>query len=275
MRWSTAGSTRSIRSFEIVTKTKPEKTLVRKLVTSGWRNNHWHITIRHRWWWHKRAYRLIDFKRLDLLWVESVVHSIEYDPNRSSFIALLFYKNWEKRYIIAPKDLKVWDPLICDEKTPLNIWNRLKLKNIPVSYSLHDLELVPWKWWQIVKSAGTSAKLMSLDWDMAQVSLPSWEVRLISKEAYATVWIVSNTEHNLIRLWKAWRSRWLWRRPQVLGKSMNPVDHPHWWWEWHSPIWLIRPKTPWWMPAIWFKTRNRKKWTNKWISVSRHRNKKK
>ena len=265
----------SVASFEEVTTTKPEKTLVVGLRSKAWRNNTWRITVRRRWGGHKRAYRIIDFKRTDKLWIEATVKSIEYDPNRTCYIALLYYTCWEKRYIISPTWLKPWDKVICDEKTPLTPWNRMKVKNVPVAYSIYNLELIPWKGWQVIRSAWTAAKLMSLDWENAQIQLPSWEVRYFSKECYVTVWKLSNSDHSLIKIWKAWRNRWKWKRPKVLWKSMNACDHPHWGWEGHSPIWLKYPKTPWWMPTLGYKTRKRNKWTNKWIAVSRHRNKKK
>jgi len=265
----------SVASFEEVTKTSPEKTLTVGLRSNAGRNNTWRITIRRRWWGHKRLYRIIDFKRSDKAWIECTVNSIEYDPNRTAYIALVFYTDWEKRYIIAPEWLQVWEKLVCDDKAEIKTWNRMRIKNIPVWYSIYNVEIDLWKWGQMVKTAWSSATLTSLDWEYAQVALPSWEVRYVNKEAFVTIWRISNSEHSLIRIWKAWRQRWLWRRPKVLWKSMGVHDHPHWGWEWHSPIGMKAPKTPWWMPALWFKTRKRNKWTNKWVAVSKHRNKKK
>ncbi len=264
----------SVATFEELTASKPEKSLVVSLHQKSGRNNTWRITVRRRWWGHKRAYRLLDFKRTWKLWIEAIVKSIEYDPNRTCYIALIYYTDWDKSYIICPQWMKVWDRVMCDEKAPLTPWNRMKIANIPISYSIYNLELFAWKWWQIVKTAWASAKLMSLDWENAQVQLPSWEVRYFSKDVYVTVWEISNPDHSLIKIWKAWRSRWMWKRPKVLWKSMNAADHPHGGWEWHSPIWMKHPKTPWWMPALWYKTRKRNKWTDKWIAVSRHRRKK-
>ena len=264
----------SVASFEELTTSKPEKTLLKKIQVNSWRNNQWRITIRHRWWGHKRMYRIIDFKRTDKKDIEWTINSIEYDPNRTSYIALVFYTDWEKRYIISPEWMKVWDKIMCSDKTEIKSWNRLMLRNVPVSYSIYNIELKIWRWGQMVKTAWSSAKLVSLDWEYAQVALPSWEVRYISKDCFATLWTISNRDHSLIKIWKAWRKRWMWRRPQVLWKSMNACDHPHWWWEWHSPIWMKAPKTPWWMPALWYKTRKKNKTSNKFIAVNRHRNKK-
>ena len=262
-------------TFEEITTSKPEKTLIKNLKSRSWRNNFWRITVRRRWWGHKRLYRMIDFRQVANLWVEAIVKEIEYDPNRTAFIALIYYKNWEKSYILSPQWLKVWDTVICDDKAELKPWNRMKIVNVPVWYNIYNLEVIAWKWWQLVKTAWSSAKLMSLDWEKAQVQLPSWEVRYFSKDSYVSIWVLSNQDHSLVRIWKAWRQRWLWKRPQVLGKSMNACDHPHGGWEWHSPIGLKNPKTPWWMPALGFKTRKRNKTTNKDIAVSRHRRKKK
>lgn len=260
-------------SFEELTTGKPEKSLVEFHMRRSWRNHLWRITVRRRWWGHKRLYRKVDFDMTWMLWKEAVVKQIEYDPNRTCYIALIYYTTWDKSYIISPKWLKVWDKIVCDEKAEIKLWNRTKIRNIPVWYDIHNVEVVVWKWWQIVKAAWTSAKLVSLDTELAQVQLPSWEVRFIPKDAYASVWVVSNADHSLIRLGKAWRSRWMWIRPHVLWKSMNTKDHPHWWWEWHTPIWMKHPKTMQWMPALWHKTRKRKSITSKFIAVSRHRKK--
>jgi large subunit ribosomal protein L2 len=262
-RWMTSNS------FEELTTSSPYKALTIKLKRHSGRNNLWRITVRHKWGWHAKKYRMIDFYFHDKKWIEAKVETIEYDPYRSAFIALICYKDWERRYIIAHKDMKVWDKIKTDEKTVLKSGNRMEVWNIPTWLQIYNLETIVWSGSSSVRAAWSYATVVSQDWEYAQVKLPSWEIRLVNKKCYATLGQVSNTDHNQIVIWKAWRSRWMWKRPTVLGKSMNPVDHPHGWWEWHSPIWMKAPKTPWGMPALWYKTRKRRKNTNKWILKTR------
>ena len=263
----------SVNSFTEITTDAPEKSLIRPLKKTGGRNNYGRITVRHRGGGHKKMYRMIDFKCLDKLGVKASVKSIEYDPNRSSFISLVSYEDGEKRYVLAYNGMKVGDEIVSDEKASIKDGNRMMLKNIPVSYKLYNLELVPGKGGQIVKSAGSSAVLVSLDGDLAQVKLPSGEVRYFHKDSYATIGEVSNVDHSLIRIGKAGRKRWMGRRPQVLGKSMNACDHPHGGGEGHSPIGLKAPKTPWGAYALGVRTRRKSK-SNLMIVSSRHKNKK-
>jgi large subunit ribosomal protein L2 len=182
---------------------------------------------------------------------------------------LICYKDWERRYVIAHKDIKVWDKVITDEKTPLESWNRMEIWNIPTWLQIYNLELIVGQWASSIRSAWSYWTVFSQEGQYTQVKMPSGEIRFVHKICYATIGQVSNIDHNQIVIWKAWRSRWMWKRPTVLGKSMNPVDHPHWGWEWHSPIWMKCPKTPWWMPALWLKTRSRKKHTSRWILRTR------
>lgn len=256
-------------TFEEITASKPYKPLTVKLKKNSGRNNTWRLTIRHQGWGHAQRYRLVDFYCVDKKWIDAVVETIEYDPYRSAFISLICYKDWERRYVIAHKDMKVWDKVLTDESTSLKSWNRMEVWNIPVWLQVYNLELIVWQGASSIRSAWSFWTIVSQEWKYTQVKMPSAEVRLVHKKCYATLWQVSNPDYNQIVIWKAWRSRWMWKRPTVLGKSMNPVDHPHGGWEWHSPIWMKAPKTPWWMPALGYKTRNRKKITNRWILKTR------
>ena len=255
----------SVVSFEEITTKKPHKGLVRSNHKKSGRNNQGRITVRHRGGGAKRQYRIVDNKRFDKLGVPAVVKTIEYDPNRTSFIALLHYVDGEKRYIITPQGLKVNDNIICDKKTKVKLGNRMQLKNIPIGFDIHDLEIQPGRGGQVIRSAGSSGKLSSLDGKMAQVILPSGVVRYVSKECYATIGVVSNIDHSNVVIGKAGRKRLMGRRPQVLGKSMNACDHPHGGGEGHNPIGLKHPKTPWGKPALGVKTR-RRKYTNHLIA---------
>ncbi len=255
----------SVVDYSVLSKVKPEKSLLRPKKQNAGRNCHGRITIRHRGGGAKRHYRVIDFKRVDKAGIPATVNSIQYDPNRTSFIALLFYADGEKRYVIAPDGLKEGDTVITDVKAKVKTGNRMKLSNIPVGYKIHDLELTPGKGAQIIRSAGSSGKITSLDGDLAYVELPSKEIRLISKDCYATIGVVSNSDHMNVKIGKAGRMRNMGRRPQVLGKSMNAVDHPHGGGEGHSPIGMKAPKTPWGAPALGKKTRKRKKASSQFI----------
>ncbi len=210
----------------------------------------------------------------DKLGIEATVQAIEYDPNRTAFIALVAYKDGEKRYILAPEELKVGDTIVSDVKAKAKVGNRMQLQEIPLGFSIHNIELEDQKGGQIVRSAGSSAKLVAVEGKYAQIVLPSSEVRLISKTCCASIGVVSNIDHGNVRIGKAGRNRWLGIRPTVKGKNMNPCDHPHGGGEGHSPIGLKHPKTPWGLPALGVKTRNKKKASSKFI-VRRRKNKKK
>jgi large subunit ribosomal protein L2 len=212
---------------------------------------------------------LVDGKRTDKMGISAIVETLEYDPNRTAFIALVRYEDGERRYIVAPDKLKVDDNIICNEKAKVKIGNRMKIGNIPVGFDIHDVELHVGKGAQIIRSAGSSGKVSSLDTDLAQVTLPSGSIRYISKDCYATIGIVSNPDHSNVIIGKAGRMRHMGRRPQVLGKSMNATDHPHGGGEGHSPIGLKSPKTPWGVPALGVKTRKPKKYSNKLIVKAR------
>lgn len=256
--------------YSVLTGVKPEKSLLRPQKSKAGRNAHGRITVRHRGGGVKRHYRVVDFKRVDKAGVPAVVHSIQYDPNRTAFIALLHYKDGEKRYILAPAGLKKGDEVVAGEKVKVKTGNRMQIQNIPVGYPIHDLELTPGKGGQIIRSAGSNGRITSLDGELAYVELPSKEVRLVRKDCYATIGVVSNSDHMNVTIGKAGRMRKMGRRPQVLGKSMNPVDHPHGGGEGHSPIGMKAPKTPWGAPALGKKTRNRKKASGQYI-VSRRK----
>ena len=254
---------RSGYSFSEITKDKPEKSLTHSLKRKGGRNNQGRISIRHKGGGTKRKYRMIDFKR-DKDGILGYVASIEYDPNRSARIALLHYKDGEKRYIIASKDLKVGDEIISGKEAPLKNGNTLTLREIPEGSQIHNVELKPGRGAQLVRSAGTNAQLLSKEEKYGQVKLPSGEVRLILLECKATVGQVGNVEHENIQGGKAGRSRWLGRRPGVRGVAMNPVDHPHGGGEGRSGPGR-HPVTPWGKPTRGAKTRRKKKFSDRLI----------
>ncbi|MFH0851800.1 MAG: 50S ribosomal protein L2 [Candidatus Peregrinibacteria bacterium] len=256
----------TIADFSDLTAKRPEKRLTFGQQTINGRNNVGRITVRHRGGGHKRLYRMIDFKRIDKPGVPGNVTAIEYDPNRSARIALVHYLDGDKRYILAPDGLQVGMQVVCADRTKVKVGNCMQVRYIPMGYKVHNIEIKRGRGGQIVRSAGTAATLMGQDGDYILVQLPSTEVRRVRKECYATIGTVGNLEHNLISIGKAGRSRWLGHRPQVLGKSMNAVDHPHGGGEGHSPIGLKSgPKTPWGKPARGVKTRRKKKVTSQWI----------
>ena len=255
---------RALSSFSEVTKSKPEKTLIRKNHRNKGRNNRGVITIRHRGGGHKRLYRLIDFKR-NKYGVEGVVASVEYDPNRNSRIALIHYNDGEKRYILHPKNLNVGDTILAGSNSPLTIGNTLPLAEIPLGSSIHNIELIPNKGGQLVRAAGTAAKILAKEGNYVTLRLPSKEIRLIRQECLATLGEISNNDAFLIQSGKAGRTRWLGKRPTVRGSVMNPCDHPHGGGEGRAPIGRTRPLTPWGKPALGMKTRNRKKLSNAYI----------
>ena len=259
----------TVSTFEEITKTEPEKSLVEILKSKAGRNNQGKITVRHQGGGHKRKYRVIDFKR-DKVDVSATVSAIEYDPNRSANIALLTYADGEKRYIIAPNGLKVGDSVISSTTADIKVGNALPLKNIPVGTIIHNIELKAGKGAQLVRSAGNSAQLMAKEGDYAQVRLPSTEVRMIRIECKATIGQVGNLDHENISMGSAGRNRHLGWRPTVRGSVMNPVDHPHGGGEGRSPIGRPGPVTPWGKPTLGYKTRNKKKSSSKFIVKRRN-----
>lgn len=254
----------TVSSFDEITKTEPEKSLVVNLNRSGGRNSQGKITIRHRGGGAKRKYRIIDFKR-DKDGIPGKVASVEYDPNRTSNIALINYVDGEKRYILAPHNLKVGDMIESGEKADIKIGNSLKLKDMPVGTTVHNIELKPGKGGQLVRSAGTSAQLMAKEGEFAQLKLPSGEFRLVRVECRATIGQVGNISHELITIGKAGRTRHMGIRPTVRGSAMNPVDHPHGGGEGRAPIGMPAPSTPWGKPALGLKTRKKNKKSNQYI----------
>jgi large subunit ribosomal protein L2 len=255
---------RALSTFSEITKSKPEKSLVRKNQRNKGRNNRGVITIRHRGGGHKRLYRLIDFKR-NKVGIEGIVASIEYDPNRNARIALIHYLDGEKRYILEPKNLNVGDKIIAGSGSPLNIGNNLPLNEIPLGMSVHNIELIPNRGGQIVRSGGTFAKVLAKEGNYITLRLPSKEIRLVRKECCATIGEVSNNDAFLVQSGKAGRTRWLGKRPTVRGSVMNPCDHPHGGGEGRAPIGRTRPLTPWGKPALGMKTRKRKKLSDAYI----------
>jgi large subunit ribosomal protein L2 len=257
----------SVSTFEEITRSRPERSLLAKKVSKAGRNNQGRITSRHRGGGVKRRYRIIDFKR-DKQGVPAKVFSIEYDPNRSSRIALLHYLDGEKRYIIAPNGLKVGDRVMSGPDAEIRVGNALPLKNIPTGTMIHNIELYVGKGGQIVRAAGTAAQLMAKEGDYAQVRLPSGEQRLIHINCMATIGQVGNLDHENVRIGKAGRSRYLGRRPHVRGSVMNPVDHPHGGGEGRAPR-GGQPQTPWGQPAMGYRTRHNKR-TDKFIVRRRY-----
>ena len=255
---------RALSTFSEITKSKPEKTLLQKNHRKKGRNNRGVITIRHRGGGHKRRYRIIDFKRKKY-GIEATVASIEYDPNRNARIALIHYEDGEKRYILHPNNVNVGDKIISGSGAPLDNGNSLPLEEIPLGTSIHNIELIPKKGGQLVRCAGTSAKILAKEGDYVTLRLPSKEIRLIRKECFATIGEISNNDAFLVQSGKAGRTRWLGKRPTVRGSVMNPCDHPHGGGEGRAPVGRSRPLTPWGKPALGIKTRKRKKASNAYI----------
>jgi large subunit ribosomal protein L2 len=255
---------RALSTFSEITKAKPEKSLLRNNHRNKGRNNRGVITVRHRGGGHKRLYRLIDFKR-NKYEIDGIVSAIEYDPNRNARIALINYVDGEKRYILHPKNLNVGDKIMSGSGSLLNIGNTLPLEEIPLGTSVHNIELIPNRGGQIVRSAGTSAKILAKEGNYITLRLPSKEIRLIRKECFATIGEVSNNDAFLVQSGKAGRTRWLGRRPTVRGSVMNPCDHPHGGGEGRTPIGRTRPLTPWGKVALGMKTRKQKKLSDAYI----------
>ena len=261
---TTPGNRFSSRSdFAEITKSTHEKGLTTALRNTGGRSNNGRITVRHRGGGHRRRYRIIDFKR-NKLDIPAKVSSIEYDPNRSANIAHLFYADGEKRYILAPFGIKVGDDIISGENAPLRIGNALPVSGIATGMSVHNVELVPGRGGQMVRSAGAAAQVMAHDGDFTSLKLPSGEIRLVRKNCYATVGEVGNKSHEQIVSGKAGRSRWLGKRPTVRGVVMNPVDHPHGGGEGKTSGGR-HPVSPWGQPTKGYKTRKKNKKSNDYI----------
>jgi large subunit ribosomal protein L2 len=250
-------------TFEEVTSTEPERSLLRPLSRRAGRNTYGRITVRHRGGGHKRQYRVIDFKR-DKVDIPAQVKSIEYDPNRSARIALLVYADGEKRYIVAPLGLQVGDTVVSGGDAEIRVGNALPLERIPLGTLVHNIELAPGRGGQMVRSAGTSAQLLAKEGDYVTLRLPSGEMRLVRKECMATVGQVGNVDHGHVKFGKAGRKRWMGYRPAVRGSAMTPRDHPHGGGEGRSPIGMPSPKSPWGKKTLGKKTR-RNKATEKYI----------
>lgn len=255
---------KTVNSFEELTRSKPEKSLLAAAVSkSGGRNNQGRMTMRRRGGGHKRRYRVIDFKRTKL-GVPGRVAAIEYDPNRSAFIALIIYADGDKRYILAPLGLKVGVEVSAGPDAPIRVGNALPLANIPLGATVHNVELNPGRGGQLARSAGAEVQLLGREGGRAQLRLPSGENREVPVQCMATLGQVGNIEHANIVIGKAGRSRWLGRRPKVRGVVMNPVDHPHGGGEGRSSGGR-HPVTPWGKPTKGYKTRKRKNQSNQWI----------
>lgn len=259
----------TVSTFEEITKTKPEKSLTVALKKHAGRNAHGKITVRHRGGGGKAKYRLIDFKR-DKDGIPGKVASIEYDPNRSANIALIHYRDGEKRYIIAPEQLKVGQLIESGPEADIQIGNALPLANIPVGTVIHNIEMKPGKGAQMVRSAGNGAQLMAKEDGFAQVRLPSGEVRKVRLTCRATIGEVGNADHQNINIGKAGRKRHMGIRPTVRGSVMNPNDHPHGGGEGKAGIGRVSPVTPWGKPALGLKTRKRRKASDKYIMKRRN-----
>jgi len=253
----------TVSTFEEITATTPQKSLLRPVRRQGGRNFRGKVTVRHQGGGHKRRYRVIDFRR-DKHGVPGRVSTIEYDPNRSARIALVVYADGDKRYIPAPLGLKVGDVVMSGPQAEVRVGNALPIANIPVGSVIHNVELQVGRGGQIARAAGTSAQLLAKEGRYAQIRLPSGEVRLVNVDCTATIGQVGNTEHGNIVLGKAGRARWLGIRPTVRGTAMDPRSHPHGGGEGRSPIGMPGPKSPWGKPTLGYKTR-RNKTTDKWI----------
>jgi len=250
--------------FSILTKIGPEKSLTKGKKRTSARNNRGRITTRHQGGGHKKLYRLVDFKQ-DKYNIPGRVASIEYDPNRTAFIALIIYKDGEKRYILAPRDIKVGDMVITSPNAPLQIGNRLMLRNIPVGTFIHNVEIFPGKSGQLARSAGSSVQVMAQEGGYTHLLLPSSEVRKVPDASYASIGSLSNAEWNTITIGKAGRSRWLGIRPTVRASAMNPRDHKYGGGEGRAPRGTRRPKTKWGQITGGRKTRKKNKRSNAFI----------
>ncbi len=254
----------SVSTFEEITTSKPERSLLEEQKHTAGRNNQGKITVRHHGGGNKTKYRVIDFKR-NKDGIPAVVKSVEYDPNRTANIALLVYADGEKRYIIAPLGLTVGDKVLSGPTADIKPGNALAIEDIPVGTMIHNIELQPGKGGQLVRAAGMSAQLMAKEGKYAQVKMPSGEMRLILVKCKATVGQIGNLDHEIVRIGKAGKVRHMGIRPTVRGSVMNPCDHPHGGGEGRAPIGRSGPVTPWGKPALGYKTRKKKNRTNKMI----------
>lgn len=250
--------------MRILSTKKPEKSLTFGIKKHSGRNNQGKITVRHRGGGSRKVYRLVDFGQ-EKIGLKGTVKALEYDPNRNAHIALVEYEDEQKAYIIAPHKLKEGDAVLCNEKTELEIGNRMMLKHIPVGTLVHNVELVPGKGGVIGRGAGTAIKVLANDAGFTQLQMPSTEIRKVPELSFASIGNVSNPEFRFKRVKNAGRNRLKGIRPTVRGSAMNPVDHPHGGGEGKAGIGLKYPKTPWGKPALGVKTRSKKKWTNKFI----------
>ena len=256
-------------TFEEITTNVPEKSLLVSLNNNAGRNAQGKITVRHRGGGAKRKYRIIDFKR-NKDNIPAKVASIEYDPNRTAFISLVVYADGEKRYIIAPVGLKVGDVVVSGPEADIKPGNALPLRNIPVGTTIHNIELQAGKGGQLVRAAGLSAQLMAKEGEYATLRLPSGEMRYVRLECRATIGVVSNLTNDIVKIGKAGRKRHMRWRPQVRGSVMNPNDHPHGGGEGKSPVGRPSPVTPWGKPALGYKTRKNKKYSDRFILKRRN-----
>ena len=250
--------------YNEITKKTPEKSLLTVKKEKAGRNSYGRITVRHQGGGNRQKYRIMDFKRKKD-GIEATVLGIEYDPNRSANIALIEYKDGEKAYILAPQDLKDGDKVISGKAVDIKPGNCMEINSIPVGTLIHNIELNPGQGGKLVKAAGQSAQLMAKEGKYAHVRLPSGEMRLVLANCRATIGVIGNSEHANVKLGKAGRKRHMGWRPEVRGSAMNPVDHPHGGGEGRAPIGHAGPLTPWGKPALGYKTRNKKKQSNKFI----------
>jgi large subunit ribosomal protein L2 len=263
---------KKVKTKKILSNKKPEKRLLLTLKNRAGRNNQGRITVRHKGGGVKKRYRIVDFgqNKKD---IKAKVSAIEYDPYRTAFIMLLEYEDGEKRYSLAPEGIKVGDEIICKDKADLKKGNRMKIKNIPVGTAVFNIELIFGQGGKIIRSAGSTAKILAQEEKYANFQMPSGEIRKIDSECFATIGEASHSEWRYVRIGKAGTSRRRGKRPTVRGSAMNPVDHPHGGGEGRTSIGLKHPKTPWGKPALGVKTRKRKKWTNKLIIQRRQKRK--
>lgn len=250
-------------SFDEITKSTPERSLIRPLRKHGGRNSYGRVTVRHRGGGNRQQMRIVDFKR-EKHGIPARVAAIEYDPNRTARLALLFYADGEKRYIVAPLDLRVGDMVVSGAQAEVRVGNSLPIANIPVGTMVHNVELKEGKGGQLARAAGGAAQLLAKEGDYAQVRLPSGEVRLVRQNCFATIGQVGNLDHSNIKLGKAGRKRHMGIRPTVRGTAMSPRDHPHGGGEGRQPIGMPGPKSPWGKPTLGYKTRRNKR-TDKFI----------
>ena len=254
----------SVVDYSELTKTAPEKSLLEPLKKYSGRNSYGRITVRHKGGGNRRKYRVIDFKR-NKVGIDATVQTIEYDPNRTAFIALVLYEDGEKKYILAPDKLKVGDVIRTGSDADIKPGNALPLADVPVGTVIHNIELYPGKGGQLVRSAGNTAQLMAKENGLALLRLPSGELRNVSDKCKATIGVVSNADHQNVNLGKAGRVRHMGVKPTVRGSVMNPCDHPHGGGEGKSPVGRPGPVTPWGKPAMGYKTRKKKKSSDKFI----------